>query len=71
MEVAVLVEGGRVAVDGISVFVSMITGWTVGEEVISRVVGAIALVWVGADRLATGGGLGRLQAERKHPAAKR
>jgi hypothetical protein len=71
MEVAVMVGGGRVAVDGIPVFVSVITGWMVGEEVISRVVGATALVWVGEDRLATGDGLERLQAEKKDPAARR
>jgi len=71
MEVAVLVGGGRVAVDGVSVFVSVITGWMMGEEVISGVVGATALVWVAEDRLATGDGLERVQAERKYPAAKR
>ena len=65
MEVAVLVGGGRVAVDGISVLVSVITGWMVGEEVIGRLVGATALVGAGEGRLAVGDGWAKLQAEKK------
>jgi hypothetical protein len=71
MEVTVLVGGGRVAVDGIAVLVTVIIGWMVGEEVIGRLVRVAKPAGVGEDRLATGDGLGKLHEEMKHPAAKR
>jgi hypothetical protein len=71
MGVPVLVGGRRVAVDGISVLVTVIMGWMVGEEVISKMAEATAFVGVEADRLEAVDGLERLQAEKKHPAARR
>ena len=71
MGVPVLVGGRRVAVDGISVSVGVISGCIVGEKAICNVAGATALVWGEGDRLATVDGLAGLQAEKKHPATRR